>query len=105
MVCALPSPFGRHHTRFLRGYTGFVFDLAPWDGSAVEVVRLIRSEYPILPILAFTPNVPGATELVIECGSIAGVSAQTLDFVLLAFLDRCGLQKAKANKITQRLFA
>jgi hypothetical protein len=80
-VFVLPSPLGRPHTGFLNGCHGFVYDLAPWDRSAVELVRLIRRENPILPIFLYPPPVPGATELVLECGSIIGVSAQSQSHV------------------------
>lgn len=71
----LPSPLGRHDACLLERCAAFIFDMAPWDASVAQLMEWLRESYPILPILLYTPHVPGAAELVLRCGSMHGVSA------------------------------
>ncbi len=73
----LPSPLQRTHVRHLQRCAALIYDLAPWDDDAVEVVRYARRQHPPLPILLYAPHKPGAAQLVLECGAITGVSAHS----------------------------
>jgi len=73
----LPYPLQRIHSQFLGGCAGLVFDLAPWNRSAVELVQWLRSERPFIPILLYPPHVPGVDELILACGAVHGVSAHS----------------------------
>ena len=76
-TCELPTPLRQRHAHMLSGCSALILDLAPWDDSAIEIIRWLRRQRPVLPILLYTPHIPDVTKLVLECGSLHGIFAHS----------------------------
>jgi hypothetical protein len=50
--------------------SGLVYDLAPWDESALEAVHGVRRDFPALPIFLVVPSRETAAELLLQCGTL-----------------------------------
>jgi len=71
----LPSPLRNCSHGSLNNCCALVFDLAPWDDSAIATLSWVRSIKPIMPVLLYTPTTSGVARLLLQCGRIDGVRA------------------------------
>jgi AraC-like DNA-binding protein len=59
-----------------RRTAAFVFDLAPWNQSAVALLRRIRADHADLPVLLYAPIRVGVARLLTECAECAPLWAE-----------------------------
>lgn len=53
-----------------------VYDLAPWDETAIAILKDLRRRLPALPVLLYVPSLPGVASLLVACGTLGGVEAE-----------------------------
>jgi hypothetical protein len=51
-------------------YAGLVYDLAPWDDTAMETVLRVRSDFPTMPIFLVVPSGERAAVLLARCAAL-----------------------------------
>lgn len=65
----------RQQAPLVGGLDALVYDLEPWDSTAVDIMVALREARPSLPILLCLPPAPIHPQLLISLGSIPGLVA------------------------------